>query len=131
MAVQLVNKNRMIGHLYFKQIEPTKYATWELGFIFNPLYQNRGYATESAKAIIRYGFQELGVHRVISHCNPDNTASWKVLEKIGMRREGISKKNVFFRKTASGDPIWQDTYEYAILSDDALNQESGRGQQQD
>ena len=118
LAVELVSENRMIVHLYFRQIDPTKYATWELGYIVHPLYQKRGYATESAKAITRYGFQELGVHRIISHCSPDNTSSWKVLEKIGMRREGISRKNIFFRKTASGDPIWQDTYEYAMLSDD-------------
>lgn len=51
-------------------------------------------------------------------CNPENTASWRLLERISMRREGYLKKSVFFKKTIDGKPIWQDTYQYAILAEE-------------
>ena len=54
----------------------------------------------------------------MAHCNPENIASWRVLEKIGMRREGHFQKNVFFKVQADGSPVWIETYEYAILKDD-------------
>jgi ribosomal-protein-alanine N-acetyltransferase len=117
-AVILKSIQKMVGHLYFKPIEPTELATWELGYIFNPEFQNEGYATEAADALVRYGFDCLGVHRVIAHCNPDNVASWRVLEKIGMTREGRFRKNIFFLRDADGSPLWVDTFEYAILKED-------------
>ena len=117
-AVVLRNDEKMVGHLYFKQIEPKEFLTWELGYIFNPAFQNNGYATESTYGLIQYGFEHLGVHRVIAHCNPINIASWRVLEKIGMKREGNFRKNVFFHTTQGGFPQWIDTYEYAILKED-------------
>ncbi len=118
LAVILKNTQQMVGHLYFKQTEPTEFLTWELGYIFNPVFHNKGYATEAAQALINYGFAHWGIHRAIAHCNPENIASWKVLEKIGMRREGCLRKNIFFKKTADGSPLWVDSFEYAILEED-------------
>ncbi|OQB23383.1 MAG: hypothetical protein BWY11_01988 [Firmicutes bacterium ADurb.Bin182] len=51
-------------------------------------------------------------------CNPQNTASWKVLERLNMRREGHLLKNVWFKKDEQGNPVWLDTYLYAILRDE-------------
>ncbi|RPI86386.1 MAG: N-acetyltransferase [Chloroflexi bacterium] len=68
--------------------------------------------------LVHFGFTHLGILRVIAHCNPENIVSWKVLEKIGMRREGHLRKNVFFHTAKDGSPIWLDTYEYAILKED-------------
>ena len=65
-AVVLKGENKVIGHLYFHRTEPKEFLTRELGFIFNPNYQNRGFCTEASK----------------------NIASWKVLEKIGMKNDG-------------------------------------------
>jgi len=117
-AVVLQDTQKMVGHLYFQQTEPQEFLTWELGYIFNPRFQNNGYASESAAALIRYGFDHFGIHRVMAHCNPENIASWKVLEKIGMRREGYFRQNIFFKKAADGSPLWVDTFEYAILDED-------------
>lgn len=69
---------------------------------------------------MKYGFEELGVHRVIALCNPENESSWKLLERISMRREGIFRKEVFFKTTINGQPIWQDTYQYAILKEELI-----------
>jgi RimJ/RimL family protein N-acetyltransferase len=117
-AVILKDNQKLVGHLYFKQIEPKEFQTWELGYIFNPDFHNKGYATESASGLVQYGFMHFGIHRVIAHCNPENAASWKVLEKIGMRREGYFKKNVFFRTATDGSPLWVDSFEYAILKEE-------------
>jgi [ribosomal protein S5]-alanine N-acetyltransferase len=117
-AVVLKSEQILVGHLYFAQTEPKDLLTWELGYIFNPAYHNQGYATESARALIEYGFEHFGIHRVFAHCNPENIASWRVLEKIGMRREGHFREYIYFRKGPDGKPLWTDTFEYAILKDD-------------
>lgn len=114
-AVELRSEQKVIGQLYFKQQEPNHLLTWELGYIMSPKYQHQGYGSEAAQALVEYGFTELGAHRIQAHCNPDNTASWKLLERIGFRREGLLRKNVYFRKDEAGNPQWWDSYAYAKL----------------
>jgi len=117
-AVVLKDCDRMVGHLYFAQVEPPEWLTWELGYIFNPDFQSHGYASESAAALVRYAFEKLAAHRIVAHCNPENVASWRVMEKIGMRREGRMLKNLFFKRAADGSPLWMDSFEYALLKED-------------
>jgi len=116
LAVQLGNK--VIGHIHFDQTEPKKSLTWEVGFIFNRKYHGKGYATESLRAIIEHGFRNMNIHKIIAHCNPKNVASWKLLERVKMKREGKLRKNIFFNKDKEGNPIWLDTYEYGLLRND-------------
>ncbi|MBB6481266.1 GNAT family N-acetyltransferase [Spirochaeta isovalerica] len=115
LAVKLRESGKMIGHLYFHRIEPERFLTWELGFIFNPDYQNHGYCTEASAALVRYAFEALDAHKITAYCNPENTSSWKVLEKIGMIREGHFKKKGFFRTDPNGNPLWHDAYAYGML----------------
>jgi RimJ/RimL family protein N-acetyltransferase len=115
-AVELIHEKKMIGHLYFQQAQPAEFMTWELGYIFNPKYQSKGYCTEAAQAIIAYAFEELMAHKVTAFCNPHNIASWRVLEKCGMTREGHFKEKAFFRKDTDGNPLWHDCYAYGILA---------------
>ena len=117
-AVVLKESDKMIGHVYFNQSEPKEFMTWDLGYIFNPKYYGCGYATEATRRILQYGFEQLGAHRIVAMCNPENTASWKLLERLSMRREGYLKKNVFFKRTDDGNPIWIDTYQYAMLAEE-------------
>jgi [ribosomal protein S5]-alanine N-acetyltransferase len=115
LPVVLKLNNKMIGHLYFNQIEPKEFLSWEIGYIFNPKYHNNGYATESVIAIIKYGFEQLHAHKIVAHCNPKNIPSYKVLEKAGMQREGYFKEKAFFRKDKNNNPIWHDCVSYGIL----------------
>jgi RimJ/RimL family protein N-acetyltransferase len=101
-----------------QKLGPKFLLAWEIGYIFNPTFQNQGYATEAVQTIIKYAFKELGAHRIVGHCSPDNIPSWKVLEKCGMRREGKLRKNFLLRNDEKGNPIWLDSYEYAILDED-------------
>jgi RimJ/RimL family protein N-acetyltransferase len=120
LAVELREERRMIGHLYFAPVEPAELRTYELGYIVNPRDHGRGYATEAAAALVRHAFAEMGVHRVTASCDPANIASWRVLEKIGFVREGHLRRNIFFRRDASGLPAWKDTFEYGLLDGDDL-----------
>ncbi|MBN1409387.1 MAG: GNAT family N-acetyltransferase [Spirochaetales bacterium] len=114
-AVDLKDEKKMIGHIYLGLTGPKEYETMELGYIFNPRFRSRGFCTEAAAAVVNYAFRELKPHKIVAHCNPLNEASWKVLEKIGMQREGCFRQKAFFRKDKKGNPLWHDCYAYGIL----------------
>ena len=117
-AVETKLQHKVIGHLYFEQIQPSEFMTWELGYIFNPKYQGKGYCTEASRRIIEYGFHDLHAHRITAFCDPQNPASWLVLEKLGLKREGFFKEKAFFRRDEENEPIWHDCYAYGILDKD-------------
>lgn len=76
-AMELTDSGKMIGHIYFKQIEPLELRTWEIGYIVNPAYQGEGYGTEAVAALLRKEFEEKNIHRVFAHCNPEgNSEHW-------------------------------------------------------
>ncbi len=81
----------------------------ELGYQVHRAHWGQGYATEAAQAMLRFAFSELGLHRIWSTCNLDNAGSWRVMEKLGMRREG----HLVEVEYAAGE--WRDTLLYAIL----------------
>lgn len=95
--------------------------TWEIGYVFNPEYYGMGYATESSRKILQYGFERAGVHRIIGKCNPENTSSWRLMERLLMRREGHFRKLAFFRNSSEGKPVWHDAYLYSILDEEFLS----------
>lgn len=117
-AVELKGCQKMIGHVYFHKAEPAEFMTWDLGYIFNPAYYGKGYATEACKGVLQYGFDNLNMHRVSAKCSPENIRSWKLMERLGMRREGHCLKCVTFTKTAGGEPVWWDEYQYAVLAEE-------------
>jgi RimJ/RimL family protein N-acetyltransferase len=117
-AVCLKDTGKVIGNIYFQQQEPRDFLTWEIGYVFNALYHGKGYATEACREILRYGFEQLGAHRIIGHCNPENTASWQLMERLHMRREGHFLKPAFFEKSPDGNPLWHDAYQYSILDEE-------------
>jgi ribosomal-protein-alanine N-acetyltransferase len=115
-AGELRSTGKVIGQIYLKQVEPAEHLTCELGYVLNPAYQRQGYGAEAAAALVRQALTAGGMHRIVAHCNPENTASWQLLEKIGFRREGLLRQDVFFRRDAAGAPLWTDTYVYALLA---------------
>lgn len=117
-----LKSGEMIGNLY---LSPREFDCLELGYIFDTPWQGNGYATESARAILDYGFGTLNAHRVKAECNAQNHRSVKLMERLGMRREGEFKQNVWYKKDADGNPIWQDTLQYAILKEEWEQLEKG------
>lgn len=118
LAVCLKSTGKLIGNVYFQRQEPAELLTWEIGYVFNAGYQKKGYAAESCAAVIKNAFDNLQARRIVAMCDPQNTASWRLLERLSFRREGYLLKNIFFEKDAYGNPIWKDTYEYAILANE-------------
>lgn len=85
-AVTLLGSDRPIGGCGLRP-EPA-YGSGEIGYILHKDYWGRGYATELAKRLVRYGFETLGLHRVFARCDVRNVRSCHVLEKAGMHYEG-------------------------------------------
>lgn len=115
LALELRVEAKVIGHLSWHLVEPAHLRTWELGFIVDPRFQRRGYASEGARAWVEHAFSTLEVHRVVARCHPDNVASQRTLERIGFVREGRFRQDVFFRTDVDGRPVWQDTLAYGLL----------------
>lgn len=112
-AVVLTEENKLIGHMAFFKYFGSH--TYEIGWVFNKDYYNRGYASEAARALLKFGFEELKLHRIIATCQPENPPSYRVMEKIGMRREG------YFQKCIPHGDGWWDEYYYAILEEEWEN----------
>ena len=84
----------------------------EIGWILLPSFRGQGYVTEMGWELLRYGFEELGVERIIAHCDALNAPSYHVMERLGMRREGVARE-VRPAKTIGGRR--GDECTYAIL----------------
>jgi RimJ/RimL family protein N-acetyltransferase len=65
----------------------------EIGYVFHPDYGGWGYATEAARALLGLGFEHYGLHRIVGRLDARNTASARVLERLGMRREAHFVQN--------------------------------------
>lgn len=113
LAVCLRTSGRVIGNLYLGVRE---HQTLELGFQFNAYYWHQGYATESARAVMDHAFASGAARRIMSRCDPENEASWRLMERLGMRREGHLRQDVSFRLDENQQPIWADTFVYAVLA---------------
>lgn len=81
----------------------------ELGYEIAPRHWGRGYATEAAGAIMRFGFEELGLHRIWGQTVAENVASQQVMKKLGMRAEGCLREAQWYKGR------WWDTVIYGIL----------------
>lgn len=117
-AVCLKDRGKLIGNI---SLSKQDFGTWELGYVFNADYHGKGYATEAARVVMNDVFKNYNAHRIIAMCNPLNKPSWKLLERLGMRREGHLHQNIYFKKDLAGCSIWQDTYEYGILAEEWLD----------
>lgn len=91
----------------------------ELGWVIAPAHAGQGLATEAAGTVLRICFQDLGLRRVFAQCFAANVPSWRVMEKLGMRREQHTVRESLHR---SGE--WMDGLMYAILADEWRAQQS-------
>lgn len=112
IAVELKSTGKLIGNIYLGRRD---FDALEIGFVFNRSYQHQGYAWKSCEKLIDAAFA-VGVHRIYAECDPENSASWGLLERLGFAKEAHMRQNVYFRKDADGSPIWKDTYVYACLN---------------
>jgi RimJ/RimL family protein N-acetyltransferase len=94
-------------------LEQARGAQVELGWVLDPAHTGRGYASEAVRELLRCCFEDLGVHRVIAVCFADNVPSWRLMERLGMRREAYTVRDSLHR---SGR--WLDCVTYAMVVDE-------------
>ena len=111
LAVVLKSSNQLIGNCGVRMAEAGS-SEADIGYELNPNHWNHGYATEAASAIVDFGFNHFGVHRIWADCIAENVGSAHVLEKLGMTLEGRLRENKYFKGR------WWDTLMYAILADE-------------
>lgn len=110
--------DKVIGQVTLTITSPTINNEYNLGYVLHEDYQGKGYCTEACKAVIKYGFEVKKMHRVKAACDPKNTSSWKVMERLGMRKEAHFINKICFRNDEKGKPIFTDQYVYAINIED-------------
>ncbi|MGL5858149.1 MAG: GNAT family N-acetyltransferase [Angustibacter sp.] len=91
-------------------VENATHRRGEIGFVFHPSVWNRGYATEAAQELIRFGFVELGLHRIAATCHPENAGSVRALTKAGLRQEGRLRDHLLARGR------WRDSLLFAVVA---------------
>lgn len=111
-AVVEAQSDKLIGHALFKQMPGEEQGIYEIGWIYNERYWGRGYAYEASKALIEYGFGELGVHKFVAETT-DPIKSVALMKKLGMKEEGVLREQT--RNNSGG---WVDIYWYGLLSTD-------------
>jgi RimJ/RimL family protein N-acetyltransferase len=117
LAVAVQDSGRLIGEVSLSLLS-AEHRQGSFGYVFHPDAGGRGFATEAAQAILQLGFEELGLHRIIGVCDPRNEPSWRLMERLGMRREAHFVQNEIFK----GE--WGDEYYYAMLADEWRVRES-------
>ncbi len=108
LAIVLKKENRLIGSCAIHVSNLKNRDGW-IGYCLNRCCWNRGYATEAARALLKFGFGQLRLHRIFATCDPANVASAHVLKKAGMKREGHLREF----KCIRGE--WKDSLVYAML----------------
>lgn len=111
LAITLPPDGTLIGNCGVRRKQDNEWEA-DIGYELNPEYWGRGYATEAARAVVAFGFDELGLHRVSAWCIADNRASAHVLEKVGMLQEGRLRQNEHFKGRR------RDTLLYRMLTDE-------------
>jgi RimJ/RimL family protein N-acetyltransferase len=107
VAVELKSYGYLIGDIGFKVLQDGRQG--EIGFTLAREYQGKGYALEAVERIFQYLFEQFDLHRVQANCDPRNLASVRLLERLGMRREGHTIESARYK----GE--WADEYWYAVL----------------
>jgi RimJ/RimL family protein N-acetyltransferase len=109
LAIQPRGSDTMVGDVIL-MYRSEVHRQGEIGFVLHPDHQGHGYATEAAREMLRLGFEQLGLHRIIGRLEARNSASAAVLERLGMRLEAHLHENEWVK----GE--WQSELVYAMLA---------------
>ena len=112
LAISLRGKDQLIGGCGLAVSDPKSRKGW-IGYCLNRQYWKQGFGTEAARALVDFGFERLNLHRVFATCDSGNRASSRVLEKIGLKREGLLREEKWVKER------WKNSLVYGILEDEA------------
>lgn len=113
-VITLLEDNTPIGLAQiWSYVEERK--SWEVGFAILPEYGRKGYGSEAVRLLLQFAFEKLDAHKVVGMCNSKNVRSASLMERIGMRKEGVFKEELFWQEK------WTDQYFYSILEKEFFN----------
>jgi ribosomal-protein-alanine N-acetyltransferase len=107
-AIVEVGTDRLIGMVELN-IRNHTHRSGEIGYVLHPDVWGKGIATEAAESLLKFGFEELLLHRIYATCDPRNNGSYKVLTKLGMTYEGRIRDALLIRDG------WRDSLMFSIL----------------
>jgi [ribosomal protein S5]-alanine N-acetyltransferase len=111
LTMELSAEARVVGSIALHPVDLPN-LTMMTGYCLRRDLWGRGLVLEAARALLDAAFSQLGLHRIFATCDVRNTGSWRVMEKLGMQREGLLRKDRMVR----GE--WRDTYVYAVLAEE-------------
>ena len=103
------NTNKLIGNIGFWRLIKEHYRA-EIGYMLHPDFWKKNIMKEAMQTVIDYGFNNMKLHSIEAHINPDNTASAKLLESTGFNKEAHFKEDFFFQG------IFRDSAIYSRLN---------------
>jgi RimJ/RimL family protein N-acetyltransferase len=109
MGVVLRESGELIGDVVLMW-HSAEHRSGEIGYIFSPAHAGHGYATEATRVLLRLGFEDLHLHRIVARLDARNDASAAVARRLGMRLEAHLVQNEWFK----GE--WTDELDFAILA---------------
>lgn len=104
--------NRLVGACNLTQVQRGSQQSAHIGYWIGKAYARNGFARASVRAVMRFAFDDLGLHRINAAVHADNQASIQLLETAGFIKEGVA------RNYLKVDAHWQDHFIYAKLSTD-------------
>ncbi|MBY5991732.1 GNAT family N-acetyltransferase [Ferrimonas balearica] len=116
LAIAEKGQGRLLGDLAVHFIDEQQV---EVGFTVAPAHQGQGVASEALATLLQYLFETLRRHRVVATTDARNEASWRLLERLGFRREAHFVQNVFFKGA------WGDEFQYALLASEYRARNAG------
>lgn len=123
-AIILKDENKLIGEINaLKEAICPKESnsdslTYSICWMLNKKYQGKGYAYEAACTFFNYLFNELNARRLFAYVEDYNISSQNLCIRLGMRKEGEFKEYVSFINDKNGNPIYENTWQYAILKNE-------------
>lgn len=109
-AVELADEKHLIGDVGVNLADNLRQA--EIGYTLAPDQQGHGYATEAVRAVLDHLFRVQGLHRVSAECDARNTASARLLERLGFTREGLRRQHTWIKHE------WTDDLLYGLLAEE-------------
>jgi RimJ/RimL family protein N-acetyltransferase len=109
LALETKDGARVIGEVLLI-LRSVPHRQGEIGFLLHPVFHGRGFAFEAALPLLRAGFEHFGLHRIYGRCDARNTASARLMEKLGLRREAALRENEFVKG------VWTSELVYALLA---------------
>ena len=114
-AIEPLDEGHIIGTVRI-EIQDKVYRQGDLGFAMDLEHQGKGYMTEAVRSVLSTGFEHLELHRIWATADTENERSWRLMERVGMTREGL------LRQDTLNCGQWRDSYLYAILASDGIEE---------